>query len=243
MKYNLPRGYLSYSAIMLWIKNPDAYRRRYYENEPPHDSIPMTFGKTIADVLESRDYTEFPALAQVPFYPVSEHPIMTDIGGVPIKAYLDLWEPETFTFGEVKTGGSTAWDAVKVAKHEQLPFYSLLIKEVYGQVNPKVNLIWLETRYVRVMEKVGKLMLECDGRDLELTGKMEVFERRIAEWERKRMKKLIIQSAKEISTDYDAFLKTTPQKDSPSGGSGDLQGPRAGVHERTPKEGSQKANI
>lgn len=243
MTYNLPRGYLSYSAIMLWVKNPEAYRKRYYENEPQNESVPMIFGKKIAEVLESRDYKEFPELAKVPFYPVSEYPIVIDVAGVPVKAYLDLWEPETFTFGEVKTGGSTAWDLVKVMKHEQLPFYSLLIKEAHGKVNPKVNLIWLETRYKRVMEKIGSRTLECDGRDLELTGRMEVFERRIAEWERKRIKKLILQSAQEITDDYNAFLKTTPQKDSPSRREGDIQGPRAGVHAGAPEKGSKKARL
>jgi hypothetical protein len=210
--YNLPRGYLSYSAIMLWKQSPERYRERYYENLPDEQSVPMTFGKKIAEVLESRDYKEYPALKKVPYYPVSEHPLDVMIGNVRVKAYLDLWEPKTFTFGEVKTGSVSSvkgppWDKVKVLKHDQLPFYSLLIKTAYGKVDPDVNLIWLETRYKMIRNRLGHRIMEGEGRELELTGKIEIFKRSIADWERKRMKTLIAISAQEISEDYTEWLK------------------------------------
>jgi hypothetical protein len=209
--FNLPRGYLSYSAIMLWLRSPEQYRRRYYENEKERDSVPMVFGKKIAQTLEKRDFKRYPALKKIPFYPVSEHPLEVMVEGCLVKAYLDLWTPETFTFGEVKTGSVShvngpPWDKVKVAKHEQLPFYSFLIKETYGKVDPKVNLIWMETRYKMTRNRVGSRILEGESRDLELTGRMEIFERRIAEWERKRMRMLILDSARDISKDYTEWL-------------------------------------
>ena len=211
-KYNLPKGYLSYSAIMLWLRSPEMYRRRYYENEEQQESIPMKFGKTIATVFQSRDFKDFPALRKVPYYPVSEQQIIVDVDGVEVKAYLDLWNPATLSIGEVKTGYISTktgppWDKVKVRKHEQLPFYSFLAKKMYGKVDPIVHLIWLETKYRSIEEQVGSRVLEGEGQELELTGKIEIFERRIAEWERARIKALILAAAAAISKDYDYYLK------------------------------------
>ncbi len=193
--------------MMLWMKNPAAYRRRYYENEDQVETPPMVFGKKIASVLENRDYKEFPLLAKVPFYSVSEHELDVMIGDVPVKGFLDLYEPKTYTFGEVKTGSIShtngpPWSKAKVIAHEQLPFYSLLIKTAYGIVDPWTKLIWLETRYIMTKESVGSRVMEAEGRDLELTGKMKVYRRRIAQWERDRIKRMILKVAKEISTDY-----------------------------------------
>lgn len=170
----------------------------------------MVFGKRIAKILELRDYKEYPELKKVPYYPVSEQKIEIVVEGVPIKAYLDLWTPETFTFGEVKTGNvhrdnGPPWTTVKVLQHDQLPFYSFLIKEKYGQVDPWVNLIWLETIYIMASERVGSRLMESESRDLKLTGRIETFKRRIAEWERKRIKNMIASVAQEISDDYTSY--------------------------------------
>lgn len=224
-KYNLPKGYLSYSAMMLWIRNPELYRARYYRGEKGEDSVPMIFGKKIAEVLEKcRDkhlspadsealYEQYPQLRKVPFYPIAEQPLTVTIEeGLLVKGFLDLFDPVACSIGEVKTGSVShvngpPWDKVKVQKHEQLPFYSLMVKATFGKVDPIVKLIWLETRYKETMERLGSRMMIGEGRDLELTGRMEVFERRIAEWERTRIKKLIIKVAREITNDYDAYCK------------------------------------
>lgn len=210
---------------MLWMKDPDQYRRRYYDNEPAQESEPMRFGKKIAEVLESRDYSEFPSLAKVDYYPVSEHPIEITISGVPIKAYLDLWNPETFTFGEVKTG-SVGWSDAKVAKHEQLPFYSFLIKKMYGRVDPFVNLIYLPTQYKTVSDQVGSRVMEAKSRELELTGDIQIFTRRIADWERNRIRKMIVTAAGEISKDYEIYTNIRTSK------SGNVRDGQAVVEEK-----------
>lgn len=212
--YNLPKGYLSYSAMTLWMKNKEGYRAKYYRQEPEFDTAPLRFGKLIADVLEKRDYKEYPELLKVPVYPISEQPFDVLIeDGLIVKARLDLFDPPAFRFGEVKTGhaspsGDAPWDAIKVLKHEQLPFYSLLIKIALGQVHPMTELVWLETRYKKSMEQIGSRLIESDGKDLELTGRIEIFPRRIAEWERARIKRMIIKSAREITLDYNEYIKT-----------------------------------
>lgn len=201
------KEYLSYSAIRLWQQSPERYRRKYYDGEQEVPTVYTTFGKRIAELLEARDFTGYPALEKVPPYLVSEESVEVDIGGVPIKGFIDLYEPDTFSFGEVKTGivhatNGPPWTAVKVRQHDQLPFYSLILKEKFGKVDPTCHLIWLETSFKKSMDQVGSRLLEGVSRELELTGAMKVFKRRIAEWERKRIRDMIISTAIEIQDDF-----------------------------------------
>lgn len=211
--YGYNKDYVSYSSLRLWKTNKDAYRRKYYPEKGEEMSTVFTqFGKKIAELLERRDFTDYPALKQVPYFSVSEEPFDVEIDGVKVKGFLDLYEPETFTFSEVKSGivhrtNGPPWTAVKVRQHEQLPFYSLLIKTKHKKVNNKCHLIWLETSFDKVFDTLGSRTLETNGNTLTLTGKMEIFPRVIAEWERKRMKDEIIKLAAEIQYDYEAYLK------------------------------------
>lgn len=212
--YGKDKDYVSYSSLRLWKTNKEQYRKRYYEGELDSATVYTLFGKKIAELLERRDFKEYPALRQVPFYSVSEEPMDVEIEGVRIKGFIDLYEPETFTFGEVKSGiisrtNGPPWTAVKVRAHEQLPFYSLLIKKKYGKVQNKCHLIWLETSFNIVSDTVGSRTLEADGKDLQLTGAMKIFPRSIQGWERARIKNEIITLAAEIKKDYETYLKSS----------------------------------
>lgn len=200
--YGKNKDYLSFSAVRLWLSNKDGYRKHYYEGAAGIDTVYTRFGKTIAETLESRDFTKYPELAKIPFYSVSEHPLEAYFDGVKVIAYLDLFEPETFSIGEVKTGVKSAWDKVKVRQWDQLPWYSLMVKETYGKVDPRVHLIWLQTEF-----KEQKGMLQ--NSELQLTGKMQIFPRHIVEYERKRIREQIINAAKEIKDDYATYRRTT----------------------------------
>lgn len=202
---NLPKKYLSYSQLNLWLKNKDNYRAKYYRGEPSHENPEMIFGKKIAKILE--DPKEHPILSTVPRYSISEHGIKTVVDEVPVLGYIDSFDPETKAFIEYKSGhlnskGESPWNKVNVRKHEQLPFYSLLIEVTEGTVDRNCQLIWLETKFKsKTMEFDGHI-LESDSRELELTGRVEVFKRVITKWERIRMRNLIKQVAKEISEDF-----------------------------------------
>lgn len=208
MKYNLPRSYLSYSSWSLWKRDKQAFRRRYYFNEDSFETVETIFGKKIAKRLEDKD----PELSFIPSYSKSEHGIETIIGDVPVKGYLDTFEPDSFSFGEYKTGhlskeGKAPWDIVKVAKHDQLPFYSLLIESKYGKVDRVTHLHWLETKFKEKKIMFEGIELIANSRELELTGKILTFKRIIPKWERDEIKKSIIKVAEEISEDYSLFLK------------------------------------
>lgn len=209
MKYNLPRSYLSYSSWSLWKKNKQAFRQKYYLNEASFETVETVFGKNIAKRLEDKD----PALSFIPSYSKSEHGIETLIGDVPVKGYLDTFEPKTFSFGEYKTGhlnkdGKAPWDIVKVAKHDQLPFYSLLIESKYGKVDRVTYLHWIETKFKEKKIMFEGIELIADTRELELTGRIETFKRIIPKWERDEIKKSIIKVAEEISLDYTQYEKS-----------------------------------
>ncbi len=209
MTLNLPKKYLSYSSWSLWKKNKDQFRRKYYLNEQPFETVETIFGKKIARMLESDDSS----LVNIPRYPISEKQIEVEINGVPVKGYLDTFDDIAFSFMEYKTGhanklGVPPWDRVKVAKHDQLPFYSTLIKNKFGKVDNITYLHWLPTRWkVKTIEYMGHT-LYADSRELELTGEVETFKRNIFQWERDLIDADILKVALEISEDYTAFIKT-----------------------------------
>lgn len=212
-KYGYNKNHLSFSAIRLWKQNKDGYRRKYYPEEGESISTVYTqFGKRIAEVLESRDYTQYPALAQVPVYSVSEQSVECEIDGIMIHGYLDLYEPSTFTFGEVKTGivhhtNGPPWTTIKVRQWDQLPFYSLLVKKKFGKVSSLCHLIWLETYFVKSTQPSVSSALKVKNTELQLTGQMKIFPRKITESQRELMRQLIITSAYEIQKDYKEYLK------------------------------------
>jgi len=149
-RFGKGKDYLSYSAMRLWLESPDRYRAKYYEERKDIGTVYTRFGKKIAELLEVRDFKNYPALEKVPFYTVSEEPVDVVIGDVPIKGFIDLFEPNEFRFGEVKTGivhktNGPPWNMVKVRQHTQLPFYSLILKKKYGKIDPVCHLVWLET--------------------------------------------------------------------------------------------------
>lgn len=200
MKIKLPKPYLSWSAISLWNRDKDLFRRRYYENEKSPDNVFTLFGRETHTMLETQEN-----LAHIPRHEIAELEIKTEIEGVPILGYIDNFSPKTKAFLDYKTA-KNPWTEVEVQKLDQMPFYSLLIKEKFGKVKAKCQLIWLETRFKEVEEKVGSQIMVGEGNELELTGVFKVFNRTIEEWERERIKKWIVKSAKEISEDYQNYL-------------------------------------
>ena len=213
-KYNLPRGYLSYSAVKLWLTSKAQYRKRYYENEKPFETVETNFGHKIHEIMEDpKKIVKYPALMKIPRYSVSEFEIIVDVDGVPVKGRIDSYEPTTGSFNDTKSGhrnkdGKAPWDAVRVRKDMQLPWYSFLIKHATGKVDKTCYLIWIETSFKRKTIEFDGHELSNESRELELTGAIEVFKRNIAQWERDRIRKLIGKVAKEISRDYTEYLKS-----------------------------------
>lgn len=202
-KYNLPKQYLSYSQVSLWLKNKEQYRSKYYLNEPTFETTESLYGKLIAKIMEDPvEIAKNPTLALVPRYSEPEYDITVDIEGIPVRGYIDSYDPDTHSFYEYKTSHTNSWNKVSVAKHLQLPFYSLLIEEKHKKVNRTCHLVWIETEFSKKTIEFAGHTLEADSRELRLTGKIETFKRIIPKWERERVRQLIVKVAEEIHEDY-----------------------------------------
>lgn len=198
----LPKEYLSYSAITLWHKNKDQFRDRYYLNKKAIDTKYTLFGKEV--------HAQLALYPHIPLYNAQEHEIRLNVAGVPIRGFIDSFNASTLAFYEYKTGligkdGESRWNMQKVQEHKQLPFYSLLIREKYGSYNPNTVLILLETEMKRNVIKKGDVELLL-SESLCLTGRSEMFCRKIEEKELEEIKQWIINSAKEISDDYKNYI-------------------------------------
>ena len=204
MKLNLPRNHFSYSQMDLWCKSKDQYRARYYENLPGFESTETIFGKRIARMLESGDRDA--ALDRLPRYIEMEHRVELKIGGYPFLGYFDSFSKRRKAIIEYKTG-HVLWDQARVQKHDQLVIYSLLCKRAYKKTDPFIRLVWLETRYRREKQFFGSVEMEAQSNELELTGVIKIFKRKIRQWERDLMRKKIIHCMKEISDDYAEYRK------------------------------------
>lgn len=209
MEYKLPRGRLSYSQISLWLKNKKQYRERYYEGKESIETPETMFGKHIARLLEDPvEIEKNPVLKIVPKFSVPEYKIEVEVEGVKVLGYIDSFNPDTNSFFEYKTSHTNNWNDLSVARHMQLPFYSFLIKKKHKKVDKNCELIWIETRWKKQQMEYEGHILEGTKRELELTGKIERFKRKIVEWERKWIKDLILTTAKEIHEDYEQYQKT-----------------------------------
>lgn len=186
----------------LWKRDKEQYRQRYYLNAPAFESPEILFGKKIAKMLEN--HVDHPLLRKIPRYQYPEYRIQIPVLGVPFLAVIDSFSKRLKKVLEYKTGRQK-WDLVRVHKHGQLVVYSLLAKLKHGKVDPVTKLIWMETEYAPVMDTIGSFTCEREGSELSFTGKIETFERRIFEWERKQMAEEIRRTALEISEDYARF--------------------------------------
>ena len=208
----------------MWRKNKEKYRERYYfEDGVPFENTETIFGKKIATILEKlsvkKEWSEeefkqigvtrkeFLYLKQAPRYKFSEYRIQIEVGGVPFLGVMDSFSKKFKRIIEYKTG-KQSWDDIRVRRHDQLVVYSLLTKLKFGKVHPTVRLVWMETRYKKSIDTIGSVTCEAESNELELSGKIQIFKRKIYEWERKNMVKLIQKTAQEISDDYTNFLKT-----------------------------------
>lgn len=204
--YNLPKGYLSYSAYIMWIRSKDSFRKKYYLGIDDFKNKETIFGKKIDKHLEEGGVIE-----GVEKYHSAQHQIEVEIEpGLKILGYLDDFDEETLSILEVKTGhtlksGKAPWDNIKVRKHKQLVYYALLVYLKYGKYNPKVKLTWLETDFENTTYDFAGYKLSSDDKELKLTGKVETFERYIEQWELDRLKEDIKRVAKEITQDYESF--------------------------------------
>lgn len=204
----LPKPYLSYSQVRLWLDDKQAYRDRYYLGITKPGSKYMLFGSEFAQGLEDGTIN-LPALTQ---YPVQEFEANVDVDEVPFHGWIDQYWPEKHKFREIKTGcprpdGKPRWSDELVKKHLQLDIYSLLIWIKTGKIDDECHLDWVKTRPKTKIIYFGKTALcSLSQTEMEVTGEVETFRRVITHEDRMKAKALIKSVAYEISADYKAWL-------------------------------------
>lgn len=209
MSMNLPKPYLSYSALSLWRKDREGYRRRYYLGEKPPETIHTIYGSEIHKLIEDGklDVEDHPREKYQ-----SEVKLEVEIGGIPVLGMMDLFNPKTKAVSDIKTGiprldGSPRWTQLEVERLDQLPFYQMMIRAKYGKVQKTAKLIWLECEWHTVTDthEFDGHKLTKERRDLRLNGKQHVFKRVIQPWELDRQEEMLIRDAREIQKDYYYF--------------------------------------
>lgn len=197
--YDLPKKYLSYSAMALWQTNKEAYRRRYYLDEPSVETYATIFGKQVHKQFEDDETI-----------PGSETRFEIEIDkGLRLLGYVDSFNEADLSIVDFKTShNQKTWTKVSVAKNKQLVFYSLLVQAKYGKFNKVATLEWHETRLKPGGIEYKGRVYETSSRELELTGRVEVFKRKVYKWEIEKLRKEIIKAAKEITEDFKLWKKT-----------------------------------
>lgn len=163
----LPRGYISYSQVQLWLHNRPQYIALYFDNR---DELRMTnkgmeFGKEVATALERGeavdDIVTDTAMSLLPKYDVADKeikaPMKTRDGEIMLLGRPDTMDSLTYDFREYKTG-RIPWTQAKAQKHPQMVFYAMLIYVWKGKALKEAWLDWIETyEEAGIVKPTGKI--------------------------------------------------------------------------------------
>lgn len=194
----LPKPYLSYSQIDLWLRSPVQYKKRYFENQQTPTTPELRFGSHIGKLLEDNHKS----VSHIRRFDIPEQPLNVTIDGVPFMGFIDTFDSMKKQIGEYKTG-VVPWTQERVNTHKQLDLYSLAVQELFGSVHETCYLVWLPTR--KVKPKTKGLISHEDSHSIELTGEVVEFERIITQDERDFARKLLVRVANEISEAYQEY--------------------------------------
>lgn len=181
-----PRGYLSWSQMSMWEKDPNLYYQVYIENADQFRTKYLELGKRMATGLENGFDEQHDPLFEslivfMPSYPKREFDIKAEFEGIPLFGKLDGWDGKNLTIGEYKTGKK--WTQAMVNQSGQLTFYAFLVWLKYKKLPKKIFLHWAKTQE----DEMGNLSLTGDIRTFETERKLKdliLFSKRIkTAWE------------------------------------------------------------
>lgn len=208
----LPKGYLSYSQLQLWVNDSEHYKRLYFDGRDDlrTTNLGQEYGKVVADLLErgerSDDLLTDTAISLLPKYDLADKEIKTTLktqdGDIALLLKPDSMDSATKAFLEYKTG-KHPWTQGKAQNHLQLKFYAAGIYNEFGIVPPSIALVWIETEQVIHSCKDGTV----ESKEIKPTGRIETFPVIYKMKDILETMALITRAAKEIEV---AFAQYTP---------------------------------
>lgn len=153
-----PRGYLSWSQLSLYEKDPQLYYQVYWEGVAQFKTKYLELGKRMAKTLENGyDEEHDPVFEEVmrivPPYPKREVKIKKTFEGIPLVGIMDGFDEKNLVIGEFKTGKK--WTQSMADTTGQLTFYALLVWLKYKKIPNSMYLHWAST----VEDEEGNLRL------------------------------------------------------------------------------------
>lgn len=147
-----PRGYLSWTQVSMWLRDPELYKRRYFYGEEEHKNERMDFGSKVSSALETGEESDDELvnmlITLLPKYSVPECeiqvPFQSPYGEVILLGKMDTYRPEPVAFREYKTG-TTKWSQKMAEGHKQLDHYAAILWLLSKKV-PECHLDWAETK-------------------------------------------------------------------------------------------------
>ncbi len=182
-----------------WLTNPVRYRKEYFECGDKLNTKYLRFGSGIHKMIE--DGTHKTLLPDLVVYDKNEFEIRCVINGVPTLSYIDSYDEVNNVFRDTKTG-KIPWTQAKVQKSDQLTFYATVLKHSTGKMPLFCHLDWIET-----MEGETEEHGLHNEKQINVTGVVKSFRREFDEREIKRMEKLIVKVASDISVAYRKFIE------------------------------------
>jgi hypothetical protein len=196
----LPKEYISYSQLALWGRDPEQYKKLYFDHrdELRTGNAGMSYGKVVADALEKGIQTEDlltdAAMLLLPKYNIADEEFRAEMktprGWIQVLAKPDSFSSKSKAFYEYKTG-KAPWTKGKAQGHLQMHFYATAIYLKYHKI-PVAKLIWIET-------------VQEDG-VIKPTGHVEEFDVKFTMGDILYCMGLITRVAKEIEVAYAAHV-------------------------------------
>lgn len=156
-----PRGYISPSQMVLFLKDKNLYYQVYFEGLQQFKTKFLTLGKRLATGLEKgKDEEKDPMFEKIikltPQYPNREYEMREMLDEVPLFGKLDGFEKDTLTIHEVKSG--KRWTQGMADNLDQITFYTLLVWLRYKTLPQAIFVHWART----AEDEEGKLTLTGD---------------------------------------------------------------------------------
>lgn len=190
------RPILRFSLFSAWWSNKQSAIEHYFPEELPKLSTPwVQFGAKVANALETGE--DWVAHLQRPDYDQQEYRLIEEFEEVPdvlIRGSLDRYSTELHAIIDDKCCKNKS-SATKSQYQRQLLFYQVLIEQKHDWVQETSHINWIPV----AMDDNGLVRLTGDEPVL--------IPYTFTKQDRDEMRKLIVDTAKDIKICHDAFIR------------------------------------